>query len=271
MPVPARVELQIVMAASTLLGLDQEPAMLRGYGTIPAAIAARVLDCANGAAPSPNSDTRLNSDANCVSGGGLGGSSTGVLVRRLLCDPVDGRLIGMDTRTRRYTGRLRQFASWRDQACRLSDAPIVDIDHINRYVDGGPTTVANGQGLSKNSHVLRDHPEVSVRTQPPKHERRDRGEGGPARYRLLQSAPDVEWTMPTGHTYLRRPPPALGWGSGATAHDPAPPPDQLTAARLAAEDARALRRELARRRRRLARHVRKRRARHERLMRASLQ
>lgn len=97
MPVPARVELQIVMAASTLLGLDQEPAMLRGYGAIPAAIAARVLDCANGAAPSPNSDTRLNSDANCVSGGGLGGSSTGVLVRRLLCDPVDGRLIGMDT------------------------------------------------------------------------------------------------------------------------------------------------------------------------------
>lgn len=247
MPVPAKVELQIVMAASTLLGLDQEPALLRGYGAIPATIAAQIIDSANGAHPGQRKARRTHM-----------GAGTGVLLRRLICDPVDGRLIGMDTKTRRYDGPLRQFTVWRDQSCRLSDAPIADIDHISRHVDGGPTTAANGQALSKSTHVLRDHPEVSVRTMPPPHGvpiDHAAGRGDSQVSRLRRSAPDVEWTMPTGHAYLRRPPPALGWGSGATSHDPPPPPDPPTAARLAARDARALRRRLARKRRRLLRRV----------------
>lgn len=280
MPVPAKVELQIVLAASTLLGLDQEPASLRGYGALPVPIVAQILDAANGADRDPGYGGCTDTRSSCPSGSG-----TGVLVRRLLCDPVDGRLIGMDAKTRRYTGPLRQFTAWRDQGCRLSDAPIADIDHIARYVDGGPTTAANGQGLSKNTHVLRDHPQVSVRTMPPQHgvvtqRARSADESSIDRAldprsqqlsRLRESAPDVEWTMPTGHTYLRRPPPALGRGSGSTSHDPPGPPDAQTAERLAAKSARALRRELAKRRRRLARRMRKEKVRRQRRIRAHLE
>ena len=264
MPVPAQVELQVVLSASTLLGLDQEPALLRGYGAIPASIAAQILDSANG-----------TSRQECSRGDR---SNPGVLVRRLLCDPVDGRLVGMDTRSRRYTGPLRQFTTWRDQACRLSDAPIADIDHITRYVDCGLTTATNGQGLSKNSHVLRDHPQVSVRTraplpppplsQPPTAMEPAAAAGASHELsQLRELAPDVEWTMPTGHTYLRRPPPALGWGSGATPHDPPPPPDPDTAARMADESARELRRDLALLRHRVAREIREQRLRREQRMR----
>ncbi len=260
MPLPATVELQVVIAASTLLGLDQEPAMLRGYGAIPAAVAAQIVDSAKHADLGSGDATRPDPRTDAGTCSRASESGTGVLVRRLLCDPVDGRLIGMDTKTRRYAGSLRQFTAWRDQTCRLSDAPIADLDHITRYVDGGPTTAQNGQSLSKNTHVLRDHPRVSVRTTAPQLDQLSR---------LRESAPDVEWTMPTGHTYMRRPPPALGWGSGATYHDPPPPPDARTAARLAARNDRALRRELAKRRRRLARRLRKERARRQHLTRAT--
>jgi hypothetical protein len=41
-----KVEAQIVMCASTLLGLDHQPAYLRGYGAIPAEIAKRIGDTA---------------------------------------------------------------------------------------------------------------------------------------------------------------------------------------------------------------------------------
>ena len=184
-----RVELQVVLAASTLLGLDDQPGMLRGYGTIPAALARQLAD-------------QVQSS----------------VLRRLICDPVDGRLLGMDTGTRCYQGSARQFTRWRDQACRLSGADIKTLDHILPFADDGPTTVHNAQGLAKNPHLLRDHPDIKVRTvayhpdpgaDPDPHHLH----GHAQLARLHAQAPDVTWRMPTGHTYRRPPPPALGHGS----------------------------------------------------------
>ena len=71
----------------------------------------------------------------------------------------------METRTRLYAGSLREFAISRDQTCRLTGGRIRDIDHLQPHINGGPTTAGNAQALTKNAHVLRDHPGVHVTLQ----------------------------------------------------------------------------------------------------------
>jgi hypothetical protein len=242
-----KVEVQVVMSWATLLGLNEDPALLRGYGAIPAEIARRIGDTSTDDHPSK------------------------IRLRRLFCDPADGRLLSMDTDTRLFKGPLRQFAMFRDHTCRLSGGRIRDIDHITPAHRGGPTSAANGQALAKNPHVLRDHPGVHVRIRPYRPGRdgppdggdgppdeghgpqRPPGPSGPAggsppggdpggspdaprdgprdgpsgrdSHELLDdlraNAPNVEWTLPSGHTHLCEPPPALGHGSTA------PPPTSV--------------------------------------------
>jgi hypothetical protein len=173
------LQIQIVMSAATLLGLDEQPALLRGYGAIPAEIARRIAD------------TTTTHDPGTLN------------IRRLFCDPVDGRLLTMDTHTRRFTGPLRAFAIYRDQDCNISGATIRDIDHIRPHRHHGPTSANNGQGLARNAHVLRDHPHAHVSTRPPT----------TLLNQLRHNAPDIDWTMPSGRTYTSEPPPALGHGA----------------------------------------------------------
>jgi len=117
------LEVGIVIAASSLLGVDDQPAKLVGHrggdhGVLPAGLARRLAD----------SDTAW--------------------LRRLVCDPIDGRLLSMDPHRRRFDGALRRFVIYRDGTSRrpYSSTPIYDIDHIDRYVDGGLTVAANAQG-----------------------------------------------------------------------------------------------------------------------------
>jgi hypothetical protein len=174
-----RVEIQVVMAASTLIGVDDAPALLRGYGAIPAELAQHIAD-------HPDSDPVL---------------------RRLVCDPVDGRLLAADAGTRCYEGPLRRFELCRDQHSRFpfSSTPIADVDHIREHADGGPTTAGNGQGLDKGSHILREHPGVTVTALPTT-----------TLDELRANAPTIRWTLPSGHSYDSHPPPALGWGTTFT-------------------------------------------------------
>jgi hypothetical protein len=194
-----KVEAQVVMPISTLLGLDEQAALLRGYGAIPAEIARQIANTST-----TDSPARL-------------------LVRGLFCDPLDGRLLTMETQARLFTGRLRQFITMRDQSCRLTGGRIRDLDHILPDARGGPTAAHNGQSLAKNPHVLRDHPGVKVRTKPYQPHPPDGppgpgGPGGPPDDPLAElraNAPDIEWTWPTGHSHISEPPPALGHGSTA--------------------------------------------------------
>ncbi len=175
-----RVEVQVVFAASTLLGVDDAPATLRGYGAIPAELARRI-------AADPDAEPVL---------------------RRLLCDPIDGRLLAMDAQTRCFEGVHRKFGIWRDQHSRFpySSTRIADLDHVRKYASGGSTTAGNGQGLDKGSHVLRDHPGVAVTAMP------TTTLPTTTLPVLRANAPNIRWTLPTGHTYDSRPPPAMGWG-----------------------------------------------------------
>jgi hypothetical protein len=163
------LEVGVVISASSILGVDEQPGKLIGHhggdhGTLPANLIRQLA------------------------------ASDHVWWRRLVCDPHDGRLVGMDTRKRRFTGPLRKFIILRDGVSRRpgSDAPVYDIDHLTPYADGGPTTSPNGQGLSKRDHHLRDLPGWTVQ-----------GDGNGT----------VTWTTPTGHQYESRPPPILGHGN----------------------------------------------------------
>ena len=195
------MEVQVVLQMSTALGLDRDPGLLRGYGAIPADVIADIVDSAE-----------------------LSGART--TLRALFCDPLDGRLVAMDSKARRFTGGLRQFALYRDQNDRLTGGTIRDLDHIIDHDRGGPTTAANAQGLARRTHTLKDHPAIRAQTQAPNPQR-----DGLDHYRA--HAPDVRWTMPTGHHYDSPPPPVLGYGSDPAEADPPPDWDAMIAAILA--------------------------------------
>ena len=186
------VEVQVVVSLATVLGLDEEPGLLRGYGAVPAETIRQIVDVAEASGAA----TRL---------------------RRLFCDPTDGRLLTMESRADYFTGGLRQFGCWRDQADRLTGGPVGDLDHIHDRAAGGATTAANAQALGVlNNRVIKNHPQVRARALPVP----ARGDGLD-RYR--RNAPDIEWTLPSGRTYLSTPPPALGPGSHPDQPQPSAP------------------------------------------------
>ena len=132
------VEIGIAVGAHTLLGADDGPAELDGYGPIAPGLVDDLISRAHRA-----------------------------FYRRLITDPVDHTLIGRDPRRRRFDGPLNGFIRARDRhRCRQPgcDCRIGDIDHISDYANGGPTTSANGQGLCRRSHTLKHQPGWSVST-----------------------------------------------------------------------------------------------------------
>lgn len=171
------LEIGVVVAASSMLGVDDQPAKLTGhrggdYGMLPAELVRELV------------------------------RSKHAWMRRLVCDPTDGRLLDMDITRRRFTGALRKFILYRDGVSRrpYSDTPIHDIDHAVSYADGGPTSAANGHGLAKRDHKLRDQPGWRL----------DPIDGDTGR--------GVTWVTPTGHAYESRPPPLLGHGNTRRSH-----------------------------------------------------
>ncbi len=199
---PMDVEVQVVLSMATALGLDREPGLIRGYGSVPVDTIAEVVDSAELA----------------------GGRTT---LRALFCDPLDGRLVAMESRARRFTGGLRQFGLYRDQGDRLTGGAIRDLDHVVAHEAGGPTAASNAQGLGRRTHTLKDHPGVQVETLTT----RPYGDGLDD---FRAHAPDLGWTLPTGHAYDCPPPPALGFGSDPPEFDLPPDWDAELAAVLAA-------------------------------------
>ncbi|WP_415856795.1 HNH endonuclease, partial [Sinomonas sp. G460-2] len=84
----------------------------------------------------------------------------GVWLRRLYLDPSTGELAAMDSRARRFPRALADFIEIRDQRCRtpFCDAPIRHIDHVVPAVQGGETSVENGQGLCEACNHAKESP-----------------------------------------------------------------------------------------------------------------
>ena len=128
------VEVNVLITDAALLGgavpavgsgaaevaLD-EPAILVGYGPIPAASARELI---------------------------FGANAGQTWIRRIFRDPDTGQLAAMDSRRRLFSPSQRHLLTLRDQICRTPwcDAPIRHIDHVVPWENGGETTPDNGQG-----------------------------------------------------------------------------------------------------------------------------
>ena len=123
-----RPAVQVTIAASTLMGLDDQPCELDGYGAITAAMARRI-------AADPTATWR-----------------------RLLTDD-HGHVLHASTRAYRPTAAIIATVIARDQHCQFPGcrrpARYDDLDHVAAWREGDETTEANTTSLCRRHHRLK--------------------------------------------------------------------------------------------------------------------
>ncbi|MGZ4437616.1 MAG: DUF222 domain-containing protein [Nocardioidaceae bacterium] len=174
---PTGIEIQLVMTDRALLGDDPEPAVLTGHGPVPAGFARGLV---------------RDSEAD-------------VFVRRLWVRPHSGDLAATESSRRLFPGHLRRHVVLRDQTCRTPwcDAPVRHADHVVAHAAGGPTSLANGQGLCEACDYTKQAPGWRASPVPgPRH--------------------TVETTTPSGHHYRSSAPRLPGAGTRTGVSPPSP-------------------------------------------------
>jgi Domain of unknown function (DUF222)/HNH endonuclease len=135
---PGKPLVQIVMSHSTLIGADDQPAELVGYGPIPADLAREVA-----------------ADA---------------VWHRLITDPLSGALLDYGRRTYHPPAALADFVRARDQHCRFPlcrrTAADAELDHVIGRAEGGETSAANLRALCVHHHKLKTHAGWHVEAHP---------------------------------------------------------------------------------------------------------
>ena len=125
-----RPAIQVTIAASTLMGVDDQPAELDGYGPITAVMARRI-------ATDPTATWR-----------------------RILTDN-HGQVLHASSKTYRPTADMIRTVIARDQHCTFPGcrrhARYNDLDHVKAWRSGDQTTAANLQSLCRRHHRLKHH------------------------------------------------------------------------------------------------------------------
>ena len=123
------VLLQLTMDMATLIGLDEKPAQLVGYGPLPASLA-RILAA----------------DAKW---------------QKFIVDPLTGNLINYGRKVYEPPQALKDFIIARDQTCRFigcaQPARRCDLDHAVPWEEGGETSPENMGALCRRHHQLKTH------------------------------------------------------------------------------------------------------------------
>jgi hypothetical protein len=133
---PEHVALNLVMSDQALWGQDNAPAVLDGYGPIPAPVAQRLVR-----------DAVVDERSLAT-------------LRRLYRDPKSGSLVAMESRSRLFPKGLAGFIGVRDRTCRTPycDAPIRHRDHATPRNRGGPTSAPNGLGECERCNYTKEAP-----------------------------------------------------------------------------------------------------------------
>ena len=133
---PASVALNLVMSDQALWGADNAPAVLDGYGPIPASVAHRLVRDA------------------------VADERSVATLRRLYRDPKSASLVAMESRSRFFPKGLAGFIGVRDRTCRTPycDAPIRHRDHATPHNRGGPTSATNGLGTCERCNYTKEAP-----------------------------------------------------------------------------------------------------------------
>ncbi|ACQ78413.1 HNH endonuclease [Beutenbergia cavernae DSM 12333] len=138
-PGRARPAIQVVVAATTLLGLDDHPGVLTGYGAIDAATARRIA-----LADEPP-------------------------WQRLLTDPVTGTLLEISPSSYRIPDALARHVRARDRQCAVpgctTPSDRCDLDHVIPF-PLGPTTADNLAPLCRRHHLLKTHGGYALSREP---------------------------------------------------------------------------------------------------------
>lgn len=134
--VPEPVAVNLLLSDQTLLADDENPAMVEGYGPVPATVARNLV-----------------ADA-------VADERSRATLRRLYRHPKSGGLIAMESRSRLFPKALAQFIGLRDQTCRTPycDAPIRHHDHAQPHAGGGPTSALNGLGECERCNYVKESP-----------------------------------------------------------------------------------------------------------------
>jgi hypothetical protein len=123
------VTLNLTIDLPTLLGLADNPAILKGYGPIPARVG-----------------RELAADAKW---------------RKFITDPVTGELLDVGRNSYEPPQALKDFLTARDQVCRFPQcrqpARVSDIDHADPWEKGGSTSSKNMGMLCRRHHRLKTH------------------------------------------------------------------------------------------------------------------
>ena len=156
-PRGVRGRVHIMVPAMTLLGIGEEAAILRGYGPIDPATAAQ-----------------LTAEATSW--------------RRILTDPITGRILTTDPRDYRPTARMIDHARLVHPTCVFPGCTVpserADIDHTEDHAFGGHTTPENLAPLSQEHHKVKHH----------------------TRWQIVQNGDDtLTATSPAGYEYTVRP------------------------------------------------------------------
>jgi Domain of unknown function (DUF222) len=140
--VPEPVALNLVMSDQALWGQDNAPAVLDGYGPIPASLAQRLVQ-----------DAVVDERSLAT-------------LRRLYRDPKSGSLVAMESRSRFFPKGLAGFIGMRDRTCRTPycDAPIRHRDHATPRNRDGPTSATNGLGECERCNYAKEAPGWRVTT-----------------------------------------------------------------------------------------------------------
>jgi len=135
-----RPSIQVIVAADTLLGLDEEPAELTGHGPITAETARR-----------------------------LAADQSGTW-RRLLTDPNTGNLLDISPRGYRPAQRLRDFVTARDGVCVFPTCNQpgyrCEYEHTVPYAEGGGTDRGNGALACRRHNLTKNGTGWHYRRQP---------------------------------------------------------------------------------------------------------
>jgi Domain of unknown function (DUF222) len=165
------VAVNVVISDQALLGAEHGAAVIAGYGSVPSAVAQKmVLE----AVSDPRSRATL---------------------RRLYAAPSSGALVALESRSRLFPKGLADFVGLRDQRCRTPycDAPVRHRDHATPYRRGGPTSSVNGQGLCEACNYAKESPGWTVTAE------------------VTESGTHTaEFTTPTGAHYHSTAPPLPG-------------------------------------------------------------
>ncbi|WP_346036149.1 HNH endonuclease [Brevibacterium picturae] len=139
-------EVHLIVDAKSLFSDGLAPSWIPGYGPLPARTARNFIASNEAAVFIRRMFTASNEAA--------------VFIRRMFTAAEGGHLVGMESRARSFTGKLRQMVVFRDDMCRTPccDAPIKHADHADPHADGGKTSWENASGLCASCNYAKEHP-----------------------------------------------------------------------------------------------------------------